>query len=69
MRIAEAIHELAEEVRLLREAIREEGALLRISLDERPVETKEPDPREEKINKMFAEGLDNLLSYNGGKHE
>lgn len=25
------------------------------------------DPKEEKLNKMFTEGLDNLLSY-GGKH-
>lgn len=67
MRIAEAIYEIAEEVRLLREAIKEEGALLRIVLENVPKD--EPDPREEKINKMFTEGLDNLLSYNGGRNE
>lgn len=61
-----AIYALAEEVRLLRETIKEEGALLRIVLENVP---KEPDPREVKINKMFTEGLDNLLSYNGGRNE
>lgn len=68
MRIAEAIYALAEEVKLLREAIREEGALLRIVLENVPKED-EPDERAEKINKMFTEGLDNLLSYNGGRNE
>ena len=29
--------------------------------------TQPKDEREEKLNKMFTEGLDNLLSY-GGKH-
>ena len=29
--------------------------------------TPEDKTREEKINKMFTEGLDNILSY-GGKH-
>ena len=67
MRIAEAIYSLAEEVRLLREAVREEGALLRIVLENVPKEEK--DERTDKINKMFTEGLDNLLSYNGGKNE
>lgn len=67
MRIAEAIYALAEEVRLLREAIKEEGALLRIVLENVPKD--EPDERSEKINKMFTEGLDNLLSYNGGRNE
>lgn len=67
MRIAEAIYEIAEEVRLLREAIKEEGALLRIVLENVPKE--ETDERSEKINKMFTEGLDNLLSYNGGRNE
>lgn len=68
MRIAEAICELAGEVRLLREAIKEEGALLRIVLENRP-ETDARDERTDKINKMFTEGLDNLLSYNGGRNE
>lgn len=67
MRIAEAIYALAEEVKLLREAIKEEGALLRIVLENVPKEDA-PDERSEKINKMFTEGLDNLLSYNGGRH-
>ena len=67
MRIAEAICELAGEVKLLREAIKEEGALLRIVLENVPKEEK--DERTDKINKMFTEGLDNLLSYNGGRNE
>lgn len=27
--------------------------------------TQEQNPREEKINKMFTEGLDNILSWSG----
>ena len=67
MRIAEAIERLTEEVKLLREAVKEEGALLRIALDGMPKD--EPDPVNEKVNKMFTEGLDNLLSYDGRSKE
>lgn len=62
-----SIDRLCEEIKLLREAIKEEGALLRIVLEAK-VEKDAPDERSEKINKMFTEGLDNLLSYNGGRH-
>jgi len=37
------------------------------ALNVKPVEEPKPDPALERINKLFAEGLDNLLSYEGRK--
>ena len=52
-RIAEALERIANALEALDFTVQERA--------------QEKDPREEKINKMFTEGLDNLLSY-GGKH-
>ena len=37
------------------------------ALNVKPVD--EPDPAQERANKLFAEGLENLMSYDGRKQE
>ena len=51
-RIAEALERIADALEALDFTVQEEAK----------------DPREEKLNKMFTDGLDNILSWNGGKH-